>query len=199
MVNKFYVYAHYKPKSSIPFYIGKGCGNRAMDTKRRNVFWNRVVSKYGFRYKILECNLEEMFAFDLEANYIACYGRRDLGLGPLVNLTSGYDGLFEISPETRKLWSKQRSGIVPWNKNIPWSEESKRKMSNAAKGRRGYWTGKKRTVSDIARQHLSDSLKKAYSEGRRKSNIGIKMSKESSRKKKEAMNRYWATRKAKVS
>lgn len=37
------------------------------------------------------------------------------------------------SAETRKMWSEQRTGVKPWNKGVPFSEDSKAKMAKAAR------------------------------------------------------------------
>lgn len=48
-----------------------------------------------------------------------------------------------ISDETRKLWSRQRKGKLPWNKGIPCSDDVKAKISQANLGKVSYWKGKK--------------------------------------------------------
>jgi len=40
--------------------------------------------------------------------------------------------------------SESHKGQIPWNKNIPMREETKRKLSKFHKGEIGYWRGKKR-------------------------------------------------------
>ena len=42
----FYTYAHYTPAGRL-FYIGKGQRKRAWDKKRRNNYWQNIVSKHG--------------------------------------------------------------------------------------------------------------------------------------------------------
>jgi hypothetical protein len=61
----FYIYAHTKPDNSI-FYIGKGSIKRAYDSKNRNIYWNRVVNKYGFNVVLLSEHEDEQKAFDEE-------------------------------------------------------------------------------------------------------------------------------------
>jgi hypothetical protein len=74
----YYVYAYLR-EDSTPYYIGKGKGDRAY-VKDHNVkvpHRNRII--------ILEQNLEEQAALDLEAELIKRYGRKDLGTGILQN------------------------------------------------------------------------------------------------------------------
>ena len=65
-MEKFYVYGHYKPDSDIPFYIGKGCRNRAFIKSNRGKYWKRIVAKYGYRVEIMYDNLSESMALMLE-------------------------------------------------------------------------------------------------------------------------------------
>jgi len=88
----FYVYAHYTPDSIFPFYIGKGQGKRAYTKASRNILWKRTVQKYGYRIKIMYDQLSESLALLLETELILKYGRKDIGCGPLVNLTNGGEG-----------------------------------------------------------------------------------------------------------
>ena len=51
-------------------------------------------------------------------------------------------------------------GLTPWNKGLTASEEAKRKMSEAKKGKPGPWTGKKRPpLSEEHKRKLSESVK----------------------------------------
>lgn len=98
---EYYVYAHYVTGESLPFYIGKGKGNRAYDLKGRSKFWNRKA-KNGFTVKFIRTNLTEETSLLLETKMILFYGRRDSGTGCLVNHTDGGDGLINPSADTRK-------------------------------------------------------------------------------------------------
>lgn len=98
---EYYVYAHYLTGESLPFYIGKGKGNRAYDLKGRSRFWNRKA-KNGFDVVFLHTNLTEGESLLLETEMIRFYGRRDNGTGCLVNHTDGGDGLINPSEEVRK-------------------------------------------------------------------------------------------------
>ncbi len=123
-MNRFYVYAlldtskpgHYDYDGIIfefePFYIGKGTNNRIKDTllaRYNNRFKeNKILSLQRKHYKVISIKifeeLEEQDSFSKEILLIKRIGRRDLGLGPLTNLTDGGDGRINIivSEETRQ-------------------------------------------------------------------------------------------------
>lgn len=101
----FYVYIHRRATDGVPFYVGKGKGLRAWDVDRRTAWWKRVMAKYGHTVEIAQDGLQEWAAFELERDLIALYGRRDLGLGQLLNLTDGGEG---ASGQIRSEESNQR-------------------------------------------------------------------------------------------
>lgn len=108
-MNDFYVYAHYRATDGQVFYIGKGRKRRAWDKTRRNKFWHSVVSKHGIRIEILCDGLSNEEACNKEQEYIAQHGRRDLGDGPLVNLTDGGDTPINVvhTPERKRRLSEK--------------------------------------------------------------------------------------------
>lgn len=95
MSNDFYVYVHRKSTTNEIFYVGKGKGDRAWDftkTGNRSSHWRRTVEKHGASVELVGVGLQEWYAFELEIELIALYGRADLGLGKLTNKTDGGDG-----------------------------------------------------------------------------------------------------------
>jgi len=136
-MNKYYVYGHYRADGDeTPFYIGKGCGTRAWSTYKRSKFWKRTVAKHGLEVRILADNLDENTAFRMEEDFIYIHGRRDLGQGPLCNLTNGGDGPSGHihTAETKARMSASKMG----NRNargFVHTAETRAKVSSAHKGR----------------------------------------------------------------
>ena len=108
-MNHYYTYAYLRDDGT-PYYIGKGCGKRAWSDGYRK---GCKKPKDNQRILILKNNLSEEEAFRHETYMIFVFGRKDLKTGILRNLTSGGDG---------------PSGWIA-------SEETKSKMSLAAKGK----------------------------------------------------------------
>lgn len=114
----FYIYRHINKTTNEVFYIGKGTlineksfyrkYRRAFSIKKRSVFWENIVNKYGYEVEIMfETNCEKTI-FKKEIELIALYGRRDTNEGTLVNLTNGGDGT---------------SGLISNKKGVPRSEK----------------------------------------------------------------------------
>lgn len=88
-----YVYLHRKATSGEPFYVGKGTrSDRAGSRQRRSAAWLNVADKHGVTIEVVAHCIDDTEAQRLERELIAAFGRRDLGLGPLVNMTDGGDG-----------------------------------------------------------------------------------------------------------
>lgn len=103
---KFYLYRHIRPDKNEPFYIGIGtknskhCGSykhlyqRAYNKEGRNKIWKDILKKNDGQFKVdilLETNIYSVIKAK-EIEFIALYGRKDLGTGTLANLTDGGDG-----------------------------------------------------------------------------------------------------------
>jgi len=85
------VYLHRKKTNNEVFYVGMGNERRAR-SKERSEYWKRTVSKHGYYIEIVERGLSIEEAIESEIALIELIGRRDLGLGSLVNLTDGGEG-----------------------------------------------------------------------------------------------------------
>lgn len=87
------VYRHRRNDTNEIFYVGMGKENKRAFSKRdRNIYWKRVVDKVGYSVEIISTDLTLEDACDIECLLISEYGRKDLGLGLLVNMTDGGEG-----------------------------------------------------------------------------------------------------------
>jgi hypothetical protein len=110
----FYVYMHLKATTKEPFYVGKGQDGRAWDFTQRNRFWNRIAKKHGVEVVIVQDGLQQWASFELEREMIALHGRRNLGLGPLVNLTDGGEGVFGAKHSKAHRAKKRKTTAGLW-------------------------------------------------------------------------------------
>jgi hypothetical protein len=87
-----YLYRHIRLDTNEVFYVGIGTYlKRCFDRTRRNRFWKNIISKTKYRVDVIFEDIPREEAIIKEIEFIALYGRRDLGLGTLVNLTDGGD------------------------------------------------------------------------------------------------------------
>jgi len=113
------VYMHIKKTNREAFYIGIGNSKRPYDNNRRSEWWKSTVNKYGYEIIVLKEGISWSDACKIEIDLIKYFGRRDLGEGPLVNMTNGGDG----------------TKGTTFNKGKKRSEEQKEYMSKLMKGR----------------------------------------------------------------
>lgn len=123
----FYVYAYLRSDGT-PYYIGKGSGKRAWHKGKGEIHpptdHQRVI--------IVEANLTEIGALAIERRLIEWYGRKDIGSGILRNMSDGGDGAI---------------GAVR-------SDQHKKSISNALKGREMYWR-RRAVVSPCGKTYVS--------------------------------------------
>ena len=146
MTQDYYVYIHFKKSNGEPFYVGKGIKNRDTATKGRNTFWHSVVNKHDYIVSRVANNLTEEEALNFEKVLIGKLGRRNLGTGPLVNLTDGGDGISghiqseetrrkkSISLKGRIITPEARQKLREHNLGKRASDEARAKMSKANTG-----------------------------------------------------------------
>lgn len=102
----YYVYAHYQPFKSAPFYIGKGKGYRATTWTSRPKEWvDEAIN--GLEVVLVKENMPEACAYTLE-KILICTMPRDL----LVNKTMGGGGPSgcKQTPESNKKRSEALKG-----------------------------------------------------------------------------------------
>lgn len=98
-LEKYYIYRHIRLDTNMPFYIGIGTRyskskkyyKRSQKRHGRNKFWKNISAKTEYRIDILFESNDYNLIKEKEVEFISLYGRRDLGLGTLVNLTNGGD------------------------------------------------------------------------------------------------------------
>ena len=103
-----YLYVHIRKENDEIFYVGIGSDTegkyiRAHSKKRRSKFWKDMTKNREFIIKILHDNLSWKEVCEKEKELIELYGRKDLGLGPLVNLTNGGEGVNGYSHNEERL------------------------------------------------------------------------------------------------
>ena len=137
MENNYYIYFHTNLECDEVFYVGKGKDKRAWSKAHRSQHWKNVVNKYGYKVEIIHKNLSEKTAFELEKSYIKILGREDLGEGYLVNHTDGGEGQSGIirSDETRKKMSYANKGKNPWITGKKHSKETCEKITEKILGK----------------------------------------------------------------
>jgi len=141
-----YLYRHIRLDNNTPFYIGIGSSvdySRAYERFARNTLWKNIINKTEYRIEIVLDELSWDEACIKEREFIALYGRRDLGKGPLVNLTDGGDGIFGFkhSEETKTKLRKPKSRESELKRqetykqlNYSHSKDTKQKISTALIG-----------------------------------------------------------------
>jgi hypothetical protein len=143
-MNIYYVYAYLR-EDFTPYYIGKGKDRRAYQEHKRSNGAD-LLPKDISRIVIIEENLSEESAFELEKTLILRYGRKDLGTGILQNMTEGGEGNrrfgWHHSDASKQKMSEYRKGkkIGPNSVpspliGVPRSDMTKNKISEKLKGR----------------------------------------------------------------
>ena len=107
------VYRHRRLDTNEVFYVGIGkTEERAYSNTGRNYYWKNIIKITKYDVEILFADLPWEEACELEQLLIQEYGRKDLGLGNLVNMTDGGDGSIGrvIKESTKNIWKIQRFG-----------------------------------------------------------------------------------------
>jgi uncharacterized protein len=125
MESDFYIYIYIDPRTDTVFYVGKG----RLERVNRHIMQARDYSNSSYSKKpivtyireLWDQNLEpviQMYAenlteeesFKIETKLIRDIGRKDLGLGPLLNITDGGVGTVhhKHTEETKKKMSEAK-------------------------------------------------------------------------------------------
>ncbi len=165
---EFYLYRHVRLDINQVFYIGigkkgkkrAGYGQtyyRAFEVSNRTDFWKRTVNKGKYKVEILFESDDYSFIKEKEIELIKLYGRKDLGLGTLVNMTDGGEGVSNrvVSKETKdkiskghkgKIYSEERKKLCK-NSITQWSEERRIKHNEFYKLNNRNNTGKCKIIN----------------------------------------------------
>lgn len=138
------VYRHRRLDTNEIFYIGIGkTEKRAYIKNQRNNWWTKIINKTDYEVEIIARDLSNEDAYELEMFLIKLYGRRDLGLGTLINLTDGGEGFKNLvfTEEHKNKISLALTGIKR-------SEEFKRKVSKNKKGKKIFTEERKKIYSE---------------------------------------------------
>lgn len=159
---KFYIYVWKrpdKPEEHSVFYVGKGCKNRyrsLTNERLENKHLKHVIEKVGWdniQKQIIEYNLENLQAYEREKYYIKLYEEQGC---ILVNLTEGGDGSkgwYDTLSDEEKEFHRQYSKSFVGKKH---TEETKKKMSDSAKGHQ---------LDNESRKKLSETRKRKFASG----------------------------------
>lgn len=174
------VYRHVRLDTNEVFYVGIGKTEKRAYVKseqHRSKHWCNITNKTNYKVEILFEDLPWEDACKKEIELISLYGRSDLGLGTLVNLTDGGEGTLgkKLKPEhidiIREVGKKNKGRVrsEEWKQDrrskavgVIHSEETKQIISLTHKGKpkseehrrklREAATGRKHSPESIAKR-----------------------------------------------
>ena len=129
----FYTYVYHD--GDTPIYVGKGKSKRAWHHLKRTDMHPLTQKLAKMKREGREPRIEihdmpcEDAAFELEALWIALFGRKDLGLGTLLNLTDGGEGPSGMKCSAES--NAKRSASLKGKTGKPLTGEQKTRLSRA--------------------------------------------------------------------
>jgi hypothetical protein len=122
---KHFLYRHIRLDKNEVFYVGIGTKKpwftsheteyrRAYEKVNRKTYWKNITNKTEYRVEILMESNDYGFIKNKEYEFIKLYGRKDLQLGTLVNLTDGGEGNAgrKVTEVERKAMSLRNKGVA---------------------------------------------------------------------------------------
>ena len=164
-MTKYYVYILVDPTNNLPFYVGKGCGDRWLShyketltttTNKRKFYKIRQLKELGYEPRVTfwARNLDEDTAYALEKTLIERFGRKTYDKnGMLLNICidANPPGWNHCSDQEalRKKFQKNATENNPF-KGKSHTQEAKKKIGAAYKGK---------TISDTQKLQISKAHK----------------------------------------
>ena len=168
------VYLHKRKDNNQIFYVGVGNTERRVNSKdKRNNHWKGIVNKYGYYSEVTHKNVIWEEALSIEKYLIDFYGRKDLGLGELVNKTDGGEGFLNLSKESlqnirlKNIGRKHKPETIEKLKNIVKTEEHKEKLSLSHLDKKLSDQAKEKVRQYQKNKIVSEETKKRLSEARK--------------------------------
>jgi hypothetical protein len=143
-MNTFYTYLYRDPsRNNEPIYVGKGKERRAWVHLRRtdkHPFTQRLqkMKRNGIKpvIEFLCKDVDEELSFLCEEEAISLYGRKDLGKGPLLNLSDGGDGPAGYKPSVEHCAKVASAVTLRWNSDNPFRPRRRPKVSKIPKSKK---------------------------------------------------------------
>lgn len=128
-MNKYYVYGYFR-EDGTPYYIGKGCGDRAWSK------YHAIAVPPRNRIRILADQLTNEEALEWEVDLISLLGRKCNNTGCLQNKSSGGDGGGDY-PKSGEHKSRISQGLKDYYASDRWlRDKPKRKPKRKKKAKR---------------------------------------------------------------
>ncbi len=160
------VYLHKRNDTNEVFYVGIGKEDkRAFRKDNRTQYWKNIVKKYGYTVDILVSDTSWEDACKIEKLLIEKYGRKDLALGSLVNMTDGGEGVLGLR---RTHSEKAKNKIGEASKGRTHSEETRKKISEWQKGRTHSEETRQKMTKPKSQEHKQKMTKPKSQEHKQK-------------------------------
>jgi hypothetical protein len=168
------VYLHKRKDNNQIFYVGVGNTERRVNSKdKRNNHWKGIVNKYGYYSEVTHKDIIWEEALSIEKYLIDFYGRKDLGLGELVNQTDGGEGFLNLSKESlenirlKNIGRKHKPETIEKFKSRVRTEEHKQKLSLSHIDKKLSDEAKEKVRQYQKNKIVSEETKKRLSEARK--------------------------------